>query len=85
MLDSDLYPRDRANHSAELAGVLLDQDAEEHAVKEDAAVLTALGDGVTSIPSLSRRLRPVRLAASKSGDEEFCARFDAIDRTMITA
>ena len=84
MLNSDLYPMDRANHSAGLAGVLLDQDAEEHAVKEGAAVLTALGDGVTSIRTL-QALRPVRLAASKSGDEELCARFDAIDRTVITA
>ena len=45
-------------------------------------VLPALEDGVTSMRCLNR-LRLVRQAAGNvAGAEEFCARFDAVERTL---
>jgi hypothetical protein len=44
-------------------------------------VLDMLTDGVTSGRSLSQ-LRPVRVAAVQTKAEEFCARFDAAERSL---
>ena len=80
-LEGDLPPRDRANHATGLAIALLDQDAMAHAVDTGTTVLPALEGGLTSIRTL-KALHPIRLAAKKVNNEEFCARFDAAERAL---
>jgi hypothetical protein len=67
---------------AGLADALLKQGARQDAVTAAMDVLPALEGGVTSVRCLNR-LRLVRQAAgSMTGTEEFCDRFDAIERTL---
>jgi hypothetical protein len=80
-LEGDLPPRDRANHATGLALALLDQDATAHAVDAGTNVLPALEGGLTSIRTL-KALHPIRVAAEKVNNEEFCARFDAAERAL---
>jgi hypothetical protein len=80
-LDGELSPRDRANHRTGLALALLDQDAKAHAVTAGLAVLPALEDGLTSIRTL-KALGPVRAAAKTVNNEEFCVRFDVVERKL---
>jgi hypothetical protein len=80
-LEGDLPPRDRANHATGLALALLDQGATVHAVDAGMSVLPALEGSVTSIRTL-KALRPIRTGAGQIGNEEFCARFDAVERTL---
>jgi transcriptional regulator with XRE-family HTH domain len=82
VLASALSPRNRASYGAGLAGALLKQGARRDAVTVAMDVLSALEGGVTSMRCLSR-LRLVRQAAANvTGAEEFCARFDAIERVL---
>jgi hypothetical protein len=75
-------PRNRASYGAGLADALLKQGAGQDAVAAAMDVLPALEGGVTSMRCLSR-LRLVRQAAANiPGAEEFCARFDAIERLL---
>jgi hypothetical protein len=81
VLDSALAPRNRVNHSAALAISLLEQGARREAIAEGTRVLPAFEGGVTSIRTLNA-LRPVRVAAVQTKAEEFCARFDAAERSL---
>lgn len=81
LLDSELTPRARAFLGARLAGALLDQGARNDAITAGTAALTCLADGVTSVRTLNE-LRPVRLAARRADGEEFCTRFDAVERSL---
>jgi hypothetical protein len=47
-------------------------------------VLSALENGVTSGLALNE-LRPVRVAARRADHEEFCARYDAVERSLTAA
>jgi transcriptional regulator with XRE-family HTH domain len=84
LLDRDLPPLVRVFRGAQLAGVQLAQDARRDAVETGTTVLALVEDGATSTRALND-LRPVRAAAAKAGDEEFCARFDAAERALTAA
>ena len=82
VLASGLSTRNRASYGAGLADALLKQGARQDAVAAAAEVLPALEGGVTSMRCLNR-LRIVRQAAeSTAGAQEFCQRFDAVQRTL---
>jgi transcriptional regulator with XRE-family HTH domain len=82
VLTSGLSPRNRASYGAGLADALLKQGARHDAITAATDVLPALEDGVTSIRCLNR-LRLIRQAATGiPGAEEFCARFDTIERAL---
>jgi hypothetical protein len=84
VLASGLSPRNRASYGAGLADALLKQGgARQDAITAATDVLSALEDGVTSIRCLNR-LRLIRQAAAGTpGAEEFCARFDTIERALV--
>jgi transcriptional regulator with XRE-family HTH domain len=87
VLDSGLEPCRRAYIGTGLIGALLGSGAREDAISEGNTVLSALEGGLTSVKRLAE-LRPVRVAAGaseKSGAEQFCARFDAIERDLTAA
>ncbi len=79
--DSALPPRNRACRRAQLAAMLAKSGNAQGAISEGMAVLPALEGGVASIRTLNE-LRPVRDAADRAKAEEFCARFDAVDRAL---
>ena len=80
VLASVVSPRNRASYGAGLAYALLKQGARQDAIAAAMDVLPALEDGVTSVCCLDP-LRLVRqAAASIPGAEEFCARFDVVER-----
>ena len=82
VLEGELSARNRVSYGAGLADALLRQGARRDAVTAALDVLPALEGGVTSIRCLNR-LRLVRLAAgTTTGAEEFCARFDAVERAL---
>ena len=82
VLEGELSARNRVSYGAGLADALLRQGARRDAVTAALDVLPALERGVTSIRCLNR-LRLVRLAAgTTTGAEEFCARFDAVERAL---
>ena len=82
VLASRLSPRNRASYGVGLADALLKQGARQEAITAAMDVLPALEGGVTSMRCLNR-LRLVRQAAANSPDaEEFCTRFDRIDRAL---
>jgi transcriptional regulator with XRE-family HTH domain len=81
--DSALCPRDQAGFRALLAQTLLANGDHTQAISEGMALLPDLGQRVISTRALNR-LRPVRTAAEKTGEEEFCARFDASARALGT-
>jgi hypothetical protein len=83
-LGGGLSPRKRASYGANLALSLLGQGAIQDAVDAGTMVLSALENGVTSGMAL-RTLRPVRVAARRNDDEEFCARHDAVERSLTAA
>ena len=78
-----LSARGRADYGAGLANVLLRQGACQDAVTAAAMdALLALEGGVTSIRCLNR-LRLVRRAAGNAaGADDFCERFDVIERAL---
>ena len=81
VLASGLSPRNRASYGAGLADALLKQGARQDAVAAAMDVLPALEGGVTSMRCLNR-LRLVRQAAGNTaGAQEFCDRFDAVERS----
>ncbi|MBV9450188.1 MAG: helix-turn-helix transcriptional regulator [Streptosporangiaceae bacterium] len=84
LLARRLLPRTRVFLGARLAGVQLAQNAQRDALATGRAVLDMVEGGVTSTRTLNE-LRPVRAAAGESGDEEFCARFDAAERALSAA
>ena len=84
VLAAELSPRNRASYGAGLSDALLRQGARRDAVAAAMDVLPALEDGVTSVRCLNR-LRLVRQAAACTPEaEEFCARFDAMERTSAS-
>ena len=85
MLAARLSARNRASYGAGLADALLRQGARQDAVAAAAEVLPVLEGGVTSMRCLNR-LRIVRQAAADSaGTQEFCERFDAVERTLTAS
>jgi hypothetical protein len=85
VLASRLSPRKRASYGAGLADALLKQGARQDAVTAAMDVLPALEEGVKSMCCLNQ-LRLVRqAAASTPGAEEFCARFDAVERILVAS
>ena len=82
VLAAGLSTRSRASYGAGLADALLKQGARQDAVAAAMEVLPAFEGGVTSMRCLNR-LRAVRQAAeSTAGAQEFCDRFDAVERTL---
>ena len=80
-----LSTRNRASYGAGLADALLKQGARQDAVAAAMDVLPALEGGVTSMRCLNR-LRLIRQAAgSTAGAQEFCERFDAIERALTAS
>jgi len=73
----DVSRRNRACYHTRLASALADCGAITDAINEGLAVLPVL-EGPVSSPRALRELRPVRTAAERHGNEEFCARFDAV-------
>ena len=85
MLAAGLSTRNRASYGAGLADALLKQGARQDAVAAAAEVLPAIEGGVTSMRCLNR-LRIVRQAAGNTaGAQEFCERFDAVERTLAAS
>ena len=84
LLDREPTPRARAFLGARLAGIQLAQTDQHEAIATGLSVLKMLEGGVTSTRTLNE-LRSVRAAAGASGDEEFCARFDATQRMLAAA
>lgn len=84
VLACELSPCDRASYGAGLAEALLRQGARQDAITVAMDILPALEDGVTSIRCLSQLGLIRQATAATPGAEEFCARFDAIERTLAT-
>ena len=85
VLAAGLSTRNRASYGAGLADALLKQGARQDAVAAATEVLPALEGGVTSMRCLNR-LRIVRQAAGNTaGTQEFCERFDAVERTLTAS
>jgi transcriptional regulator with XRE-family HTH domain len=78
-----LPPRNRACASAQLAAARAGSGDAAGAVAEGNAVLPALAEGVASLRTLNE-LRPVRAAAHSIGAEDFCTRFDAVEKGLNT-
>jgi hypothetical protein len=81
LLDRLRKPRGRAYCNTRVANCLVKQGARQEAVAAGTETLTAFESGVASIRTLNE-LRPVRAAAGEIAAEEFCARFDAVERTL---
>lgn len=79
--DNDRSARDLADYRAGLAQALLAEGDRTQAIAEARSLLPGLGKRMISTRVLTR-LRPVRDAAEKSADEEFCGRFDAAARAL---
>jgi len=85
VLTSGLSARNRVSYGAGLADALLKQGARQDAVAAAMEVLPALEGGVTSMRCLNR-LRLVRQAAGNTaGAQEFCDRFDAVERKLAAS
>ena len=85
VLAAGLSTRNRVSYGAGLADALLKQGARQDAVAAATEVLPALEGGVTSMRCLNR-LRIVRQAAGNTaGAQEFCERFDAVERTLTAS
>ncbi|SRR6266566_1855467 len=77
----DLAVRNRLCAQAQLATALAAEGDMASAVAEGTTALSTFESGVTSGRALNY-LRPVRRAAEKIKADEFCARFDAMERTL---
>ena len=85
VLAAGLSTRNRVSYGAGLADALLKQGGRQDAVAAATDVLPALEGGVTSMRCLNR-LRIVRQAAANTtGAQEFCERFDAVERTLAAS
>jgi hypothetical protein len=85
VLAAGLCTRNRVSYGAGLADALLKQGARQDAVAAAMEVLPAIESGVTSMRCLNR-LRLVRQAAGNTaGSEEFCERFDVIERALTAS
>jgi transcriptional regulator with XRE-family HTH domain len=76
-----LSPRNRACGQAQLAAALAGEGDVVGAIDEGTNALSVLESGVASVRALNE-LRPARQAAEKIKAEEFCTRFDMIQRTL---
>jgi hypothetical protein len=82
VLACGLSARNRASYGAGLADALLNLGDRQDAIAAAMDVLPSMEGGVTSARCLNR-LRIVRQAAAGiPGAEEFCARFDAVERAL---
>ncbi|HEV2373598.1 MAG TPA: hypothetical protein VGS19_15670, partial [Streptosporangiaceae bacterium] len=77
----DLAVRNRLCARAHLANALISEGDVTGAVGEATEALSALEGGVTCIRALNE-LRPVRDAVGKGSAEEFCVRYDALQRVL---
>jgi hypothetical protein len=87
VLAAGLSMRNRASYGAGLAHALLEQGVlhRHDAVAAAMEVLPAVEGGMTSVRCLNR-LRLVRQSAgNSSGAQEFCERFDAVERELIAS
>jgi transcriptional regulator with XRE-family HTH domain len=87
VLAAGLSMRNRASYGAGLAHALLEQGVRhrQDAVAAAMEVLPAVEGGMTSVRCLNR-LRLVRQSAgNSSGAQEFCERFDAVERELIAS
>ena len=85
VLAAGLSTRNRASYGAGLADALLRQGARQDAVAAAMDVLPALEGGVTSMRCLNR-LRIIRQAAGDTaGAQEFCERFNAVERALAAS
>lgn len=75
LAETDLSPRNRLNYRAQRAAALALSGEHDAAVSEGMAILPELEKQVASPRTLSE-LRPVRDAAERVGNEEFCTRWD---------
>ena len=82
VLAAKLSARSRADYGAGLANVLLRQGTHQHAVAAAEDVLLALEGGVTSIRCLNRLRLVRRVAQDAIGANDFCKRFDAVERVL---
>jgi len=85
VLAAGLSTRNRASYGAGLADALLKQGTRhrQDAIAAAMEVLPALEGGVTSVRCLNR-LRLVRQSAGNASDaQEFCERYDAVERALI--
>jgi hypothetical protein len=85
VLAAGLSTRNRASYSAGLADALLKQGARQDAVAAAMDVLHALEDGVTSMRCLNRLGIVRKAAGNTTGAQEFCERFDAVERTLTAS
>jgi hypothetical protein len=84
-LAARLGTRNRVSYGAGLADALLKQGARQDAVAAAEEVLPAIEGGLTSMQCLDR-LRTVRQAVQgTAGAQDFCERFDAVERTLATS
>lgn len=79
--EPELAPRNRVCAQAQLAAAVVASGDTRSAIGEAMEVLPALEDGLTSVRALNE-LRSVRTAAKRADDDEFCARFDTVERTL---
>ncbi len=83
--DQNRLPRNQVFAQSNLARALLDEGNVTLAIDEGRAVLQSFTAArMTSARPISA-MRPVRAAAENAGDEEFCSRFDAVERTLTAA
>ena len=81
--DSNRSARDRVFYRSRLAGALLRTGDTRQSLIEGDAVLSAV-PGVLSARSVIE-LRPLRAAAEKAKNEEFCAHYDAATKALESA
>jgi transcriptional regulator with XRE-family HTH domain len=80
--DKFLSRRNRAYYHARLAGALLAEGDNKQALAEGTALLPSLGDGHIASQRTFNELRPLRAIGEMLGADEFCAGFDAAERTL---
>jgi hypothetical protein len=87
VLAAGLSTRNRASYGAGLADALLKQGARhrQDAVAAAMEVLPALEGGVTSVRCINRLSLVRQSAGNTSGAQEFCERFDAVERALIAS
>ncbi|HET9255604.1 MAG TPA: helix-turn-helix transcriptional regulator [Pseudonocardiaceae bacterium] len=82
--DERLTPRNRACWEAALAGALLDAGDRTQALTQGRLIIPALMAGHMSSARPLARLRGLRDAADKVGDEEFCVLYDTATRSLAS-
>jgi len=77
--------RDRVCAQSNLAAALLDEGDVTLAITEGGTALSAFAAAQMTSARPINAMRPVRIAAEKTGDEEFCAHYDTADRALTAA